>query len=241
MINNKIIGIFHHVYQIGDWRNIYTEQVMSLQRSGLFDAADYIFVSVNGNEEMPFILSKVNVYHHNIKNNPATEYYAMKALYDFSCLHDSNILCLHAKGVTWTIPEHQENTIPCGTGRFPVKLVNINVEKWRRYIEYFLIEKWEKCNSLLETYDVVGTEWVTSSIIKDIEYNIPHYSGGMWWGNSSYIKSLDPNFITNNMILGRFANELWVGTKNPNYFNFYNSNSNLYFNSIEQDQYEGAA
>jgi hypothetical protein len=59
----------------------------------------------------------------------------------------------------------------------------------------------------------------------------------MWWANSSYIRTLEPNFITNNMIIGRFANELWIGTNSPKYYNFFNSERNLYSHSIFEEEY----
>ena len=56
----KELAIFHHVYQFGDWEKIYTDQVIKLQNSGLFDAASYLFLGVNGDKDMPFTLKKTN-------------------------------------------------------------------------------------------------------------------------------------------------------------------------------------
>ena len=43
------IAIFHHVYQFGDWERIYTDQLLALQNTGLFDAANYHYIGVNDN------------------------------------------------------------------------------------------------------------------------------------------------------------------------------------------------
>jgi len=234
----KELAIFHHVYQFGDWEKIYTEQVIALQQSGLFDAAAYKFIGINGNKPLPFNLDKTNKICQNKNGDQSTEYVTIKALYDYCCLKDTCVLFLHTKGVSWSIPEEQNNIINAGTGEIKVKQIYDATQAWRRYLEFFLIKNWRKCVDLLEDYDCVGTEWKNYSIIQDIKYDIPHYSGGMWWANSSYIKTLDANFIMSNYIIGRYATELWIGTKKPKIFNFYDSGRNLYLKPIEQIEYE---
>lgn len=227
---SKKIAIFYHLYQVGEWAEIYTNQIIRLQVSGLYDAADYIFVNVNGNQEMPFHLAKVHNFHHNKSNDQSTEFYAIKALYDYSCIQDSHVLFLHGKGVTWTTMEKKQD---------PSNLILIeNVKHWRNYLEHFNIDRWRDCINLLNDYDCVGTEWVGQSVFSHGTYNIPHYAGGIWWANSDYIKTLNPNFITNNLVIGRFATELWIGTNNPNYYNFWNSGGNLYYDPVEEHEYK---
>lgn len=233
------IAIFHHVYQFGDWEKIYTDQLLTLQNSGLFDAANYHFIGVNGNHKMPYNLKKINKIFYN-NNNIETEYCTIKALYDYCCLKENTkVLFLHSKGVTWSYSEETANNIiKTNAGDFKTKDIYHNAQDWRKYLEHVLINGWKKCVSLLSTHDIVGTEWVENSDIQEIVYNIPHYSGGMWWATSNYIKSLNPNFITNNMIIGRYATELWIGTNNPKYHNFYTSNRNLYLYPIKSHEYE---
>jgi hypothetical protein len=227
---SKKIAIFYHLYQVGEWAEIYTNQIIRLQVSGLYDAADYIFVNVNGNQEMPFHLAKVHNFHHNKSNDQSTEFYAIKALYDYSCIQDSHVLFLHGKGVTWTTMEKKQD---------PSNSVLIeNVKRWRNYLEYFNIDRWRDCINLLNDHDCVGTEWVGQSVFSHGTYNIPHYAGGIWWANSDYIKTLNPNFITNNLVIGRFATELWIGTNNPKHYNFWNSGRSLYYNALNEHEYK---
>lgn len=239
----KELAIFHHVYQFGDWEKIYTDQVIKLQNSGLFDAANYRFLGINGNKDLPFTLDKTNKTVYNKNNDPPTEYHTIKALYDYCSLKENvSVLFIHAKGVNWTATEENKNNIiKTEAGNFTTKHIYDSTQSWRKYLEYFLINNWKRCAELLETYDIVGTEWVNDSTIENIVYNIPHYSGGMWWANSNYIKTLDANFITNNMIIGRYATELWVGTKNPNYYNFHTVDRNLYLFPVTESEYEGLA
>lgn len=239
----KELAIFHHVYQAGDWEKIYTDQVVKLQNSGLFDAANYLFLGVNGDKELPFTLQKTNKTLFNLKNDPPTEYITIKALYDYCSLRkDVNVLFIHTKGVNWTsTEENKHNVIQTRAGGFTTEHIYNSTQTWRKYLEYFVIHKWRKCVELLETHDIVGTEWVQESDIENICYKIPHYAGGMWWANSNYIKTLDPNFITNNMIIGRYATELWIGTKQPNYYNFHTVDRNLYLFPVTESEYEGLA
>ena len=237
----KEIAIFHHVYQYGNWETIYTEQIIRLQQSGLFDAANYIFLGVNGNKPMPFNLKKTSKTVFNTNNNPPTEYITIKALYDYCSLKkDVGVLFIHAKGVTWTTTEQNKNNIiQTRAGGFTAQHIYDSSQTWRRYLEYFLVDKWQKCVDLLSTHDIVGTEWIQTADIENIVYEIPHYAGGMWWANSNYINKLDANFITNNYIIGRYATELWVGTKNPNYYNFNTFDRNLYLFPTNEREYEG--
>ena len=69
----KELAIFHHVYQVGDWEKIYTNQVVNLQNSGLFDAANYRFLGINGDKDLPFTLDKTNKTVFNKNNDPPTE------------------------------------------------------------------------------------------------------------------------------------------------------------------------
>jgi hypothetical protein len=226
----KKIGIFYHLYQFGDWQSIFLDQLNEIVSSGLYDAADYIFVGINGDEELPTQLPKLRIYRN--MGDRSTEYCTLKALYDYSCLQDSHVLFLHAKGVTWT----REDRFSEDPGNPDLR---INTNYWRKYLEYFCVNKWKECIDLLQEHDCVGTELHNRAHLGHgaIQVDIPFYSGGFWWANSDYIKSLNPSFITNNIIIGRFATELWIGTNNPKFYNFWNANRNLYCDSVLPEEY----
>lgn len=234
------IAIFQHIYQYGDWVDIYTDQVKKLQESGLFDAADYMFLGVNGNQSLPFEFKKTNKVFFDSKNQNKSEYITLKALYDFSALNrDTRILYLHTKGVRWSVnPNNKDEKVITGEGHYTVKDIFESTQKWRKYLEYFLVHNWKKCNELLGAYDTVGAQWNINSNVENIVYDIPHYSGNMWWANSNYIRKLDPNFLAN-MLIGMYACELWIGTENPNYYNFHTINRNLYLFPPIESEYEG--
>lgn len=207
---NKI-AIFYHVGQFGQWERLYQEQVHSLCVSGLYNACDFIYVGINGNNELPSILPKMQTV---VNNNHVLESDTLKAMWDFANQNpDYRLLYIHTKGTT------HENQF------------KYNVDAWRLYLEYFVIHCWYDCITKLKHYDCTGAEWIQESGLTDpdtkqtvFEIN-PHYAGNFWWANASYLKTLDPKYIYDTSKgWTRWKCEFWIGTNNPKYFNFYNTN-----------------
>jgi hypothetical protein len=212
----KKIAIFYHVLQTGNWVSIFEEQLVKLQQSGLYDAADYIHIGVNGNEHIPWLMPKVN----RIRRNPNVHLEAdtMVDMWNFCKANpDYRVLYIHAKGVT-----HGDN--PC-------------IIAWRRYLEHFVIGKWKTCVEKLSAYDCVGTEWENDAHIGDTKAFLPCYAGNFWWANAEYINKLDTDYLFQDTGWIRWQAEFWIGTGNPNYFNFYSSNQNKYGYFIDASEY----
>jgi len=224
------IAIFYHVYQAGDWINVFQEQIIRMIDSGLFDAADIIHIGINGNQELPVygLPEKVNIVRN--QQPKLEEASTIKCLFDFCCDNENyNVAYTHTSGVSWSIntqnPKHIE--------------IYKNKSLWRKYSDYFVLDNWQRCIELLKTHDCVGTEWLDDAYLGDIHYpELQHYAGNIWWSKSEYIKTLDPKFILNNEKYGRFASEFFIGSGNPNHFNFYSSRRHLYYNPIYEDEYK---
>ena len=214
IVANKI-AIFYHLCQIGNWLEIYPEQICKLQFSGLYDSADSIHIRINGDLQMPFFLDKANM---ETNSRFDSEIDTLLSLYDFSQKNpDYKILYMHTKGVSYhhTIYGDEKSS------------------HWRKYLEYFCIDRWNECINLLDNYDCVGTEWKS----QETEYDgPPHYAGNFWWANASYINKLDVNFLEN-APHGRHNSEFWIGTGSPKNYNFFNSNRNLYWYNILRSEY----
>jgi hypothetical protein len=75
-----------------------------------------------------------------------------------------------------------------GAGREGIQ-DQVNASFWRRYMEYFVIERWEDCIRVLDVCDACGG---------DINWHPwPHFSGNMWWANAGYLRTLpDPEQLT---------------------------------------------
>jgi len=205
------IAVFYHLGQFGQWQRLFQEQMNSLVISGLYSAADFIYIGVNGEDPLPFNLPKFKVKYN---NNKILEADTIKALYDF-CNENKvhRVFYFHSKGST------QED-----------KSFRLNVEGWRLYLEYFNIHQWRDCVDLLQGYDTVGTEYSFETGLvnqetgsTDWETN-PHYAGNYWWANSSYINKLDPNYLyRTDKGWDRYRSEFWIGTGDPKYYNFYHT------------------
>lgn len=219
--NGDKIAIFYHIAQLGDWRSIFENQIVGLQQSGLYDAADYIHFGVNGSEPLPYNLSKVN---RTVRNK--REHLEADTMYDMwkfcQANPDYKVLYIHAKGVTHSL-QHDEHAR--------------NVNDWRIYLEHFVVKQWKRCIDALEHNDCVGTEWEDIAYLGDKEFPSPHYAGNFWWANASYINKLDPEFLYVDNDWSRWQAELWVGTAEPKYHNFYSSGKNKYTQRIDPSEY----
>ena len=98
---------------------------------------------------------------------------------------------------------------------------NQAVTDWRRYMEYFVLDKWRDCIAKLkEGYDCCGVLWNTDTPIGIW----PHFSGNFWWATTDYINTLNHNYLE---MEWRYYREFWIGS-NPNakVFEFHNSGYN---------------
>jgi hypothetical protein len=96
-----------------------------------------------------------------------------------------NILYFHSKGVVSASPQ-----VAC----------------WREILNYYCIDQWPNCVSLVENGDVVGV-----ADFRTKENNT--VSGNFWWSNSDYIRKLpDP---LSEYIGDRYSFEHWIMKANP--------------------------
>lgn len=229
------IAIFYHLLQIGDWRRIFNEQMFRLKESGLLNSTNYIHIGINGDD-----YTQIDFQPNSIKRNKdkESEYETLKCLHDFCCNNsDYNVLYFNSLGVTWSIKELDGNYIPTELGPILYKHIGENKNSWRKYLEYFNIDNWETCVTLLNQYDCVGTELLEGGTIANKKHNLTHYSGNFWWSKSEYIKKLNPDYMLD-FNYGRFNCELWVTSLNANYFSFYKFNKNLYCFAISEREYK---
>jgi hypothetical protein len=214
------IVIAYHAYLYGSgYMAMITEQFRLFIHSGLFNAADKVYIGIvdcpnkkpeNGIEwvnhfwkfasskEAEQLSSKVEIVVYP-RNKELID--TLKWIRDYSKQNpDDYILFFHTKGITHYTPA---------------------TEDWRRYMEYFTIENWRDCIAKLdEGYDCCGVLWNKDTPIGDF----PHFSGAFYWAKASYINTLNHDYLDS---LWRFHMEFWIGS-NPNakVFEFHNSRLN---------------
>jgi len=211
---NVPIYIFYHIGAIDkDYQTIVNDQVLLLRNTGLYQRADRIFYSIVGNLNVNLPSKFECVYKESkfeIGELPMIEIIRNKAKQEnFKCLY------FHTKGSSSNYQNHKRE----------------NQESWRKYLEYFCIEKWKANLMLLETYDTVGT----SLILSNIRWYKNHYAGNFWWANSSYLKKLsNVNDIDSE---GKFKAEMWLLSNKADSFNWHKRDtqerySNEYYDPI---------
>lgn len=209
----KKIAVFYMIGQFGDkWKEIYDYQINLLIKNNLYEHIQFIDVYVIGKEQLPFTLEKFNnitylgYQEEEIPSNKKLyrgDKIIFKNIWLFSKLYSNyKILFYHALGVS-----------------SPKNL-------WRTYLENINIGYWKECVELLDYYDCVGTELVSLASYKNntIEFPAPHYQGGFWWANTSYLQRLDPFYFHSPIEIQQFLGELWIGTGSPKAYSFYNTN-----------------
>jgi hypothetical protein len=159
------IAIFYHVAQIGLGAFIYQQQIHRLYASGLIQAADYMHIGVNGDQEMFNVPEKAKVvYNTNWKEETET-LISLKEFCDEN--PDYKVLYFHTKGITRE---------------------TLGVNAWRLMMEYFVIDKWKDCIDTLSSYDAVSCSLSSA----DPPHS---FVGNFWWANASYIQTLDYHFL----------------------------------------------
>ena len=207
MLSTKI-GIFYHVYQVNNWQDIFSEQMNLIKDSGLYNAAEFINIGINGDMVYQTDDNKISC---NINSNPQMEEAdTLKRLEDFASINNNyKILYIHTKGVTINTDQ---------------------VNDWRKYLNYYNIEKWQEVLTLLDEHDTVGCNYM-----EDTPYGKhPHYSGNFWWARSEYINTLDEKYLNSNF---RFDREFWIGSGKGKKFEINNSTENQYRDRYERHNY----
>lgn len=219
-MNDKFY-IFYHIYLFLDWYPIVKEQMEKLKSSNLLTNSKLKIGVVheknptNEIEKLKALLTEYYNYEimfikHTTSSAESDTISQMKNFSD-ECKKKEKILYFHTKGVTQQKTEHE---IPC--------------KNWRRMMEYFLIENWQKCVSILdEDYDCCGINYQNhAAYIEGERKLIKIYNGNFFWVNSEYVKKIDKNFKFEH----KYSAENWILSQDHKAYSFFNTppHINLY-------------
>lgn len=223
MNSDKLVA-FYLIGQFTDkWdKDFFIPQMELLKLTGLYDQLVFIDIHVSGGKQpLPFVPDKIRriTYH----STPLQEENEMLAqVWEFASKNPGyKILVFHSDGVT-----HIKG------------IMKERKRAWRSFLEFCTIELWSRCVTLLNFYDCVGPDYIHSAVYGDqAQYRLraPHYPGMFWWANSSYIKSLDVDFLQQDVPWRRYLAELWIGTGSPKEYTIHRSNVNCYETVINPD------
>ncbi len=206
---NRKLFVVYHICMISNWKQIVEEQCKVLVSSGLAQACQNIYVTLVGTPEWEIpkaIADKVQIKY----RSTDTKVYEREAIRvmqkEFVGNTTDYVLYLHSQGVS--------------------KGGSETVADWRRYMEYFLIEKYPKCLAKLEQgYDTCGVNWTTAPR--------NHYSGNFWWVTCQYLQKLIDVAPTPDYL----GPEMWLCTKNPRAWSMQNSGISHYIHPYPRAMY----
>jgi len=182
---NKNVCFLHFCNKDNNF-DILNDQLNYIKSTGLYEKLDYIFIIMLGKYyEIPYDCKIKLVYYSS--NIYEWEFPSIQHIKYFADIIQDNIriLYIHTKGV----------------------LKNFGAHEYRKYLEYFLIEKHALCLDALRNYKCVG---VTQQFYFDDNKYRNHFSGNFWWTNSSYIKTLqnlevnEDRYVTEHWLIGNF-------------------------------------
>ena len=217
------ISVFYNCCDLRGHRNLSVSQMIRLCQSDLMTQAKNVYVMLNG--DLTEFLDLATLLENNpnvriVHTNPDASLMEWPGLthlknYCDAAADDEYVMYFHIKGVT--------------------HLTNTAIHDWRRYLEYWNIDRWQDCVAKLDQgFETVGTNFINEPFLgidRQIR-NWNHYSGNFWWARSSYIKRLKPLPHPNSYILGtpseltgysidktnyRFDHEAWIASGKPNF------------------------
>jgi hypothetical protein len=193
---------FFHICTIGNFYQKIVDEIFEyIEKSDLSAhiTAMHVNIAGNGNIILPsYPWIKINSVRSKIEDY---EFSTLNQLQSFAANNLGNVLYLHTKGVS--TPN------------------NLCIDEWRKYMLYFNITHYKKALTLLNNYDAVGVDLVTSPAL--------HFSGNMWWSKLNHIKKLQ-TFEKLPLILSeRHKAEFWIcSDPTCQYASMNNSNINVY-------------
>lgn len=128
------------------------------------------------------------------------------------CHNYENVGYIHSKSITTLCP-------PPGAPHYPGEGKQVN--RWRKVLEYGVIEKWsDNIKALKNGYDISGICW---------DSKLNHFVGNFWWAKSSYVKTLpkpiaekwNKQNVPDDHGSERCKYEGWIGLENPKVNNIY--------------------
>jgi len=214
------IKVFSHAMDMMRGKEITLEQSKLLENTGLLDAADEVHMMLHFNEENFRWLeqrweNRTNVIYHDFDESYKEWYEATTSQYIQNMVHstDEEFYVCHMthKGVSHPDGGHQN---------------------WRKYMQYWNIEKWRECVAKLdEGYDTCGAAFLN---------NPPHpfYAGNFYWAKTSYLRrckklvpppenNFQPQF--SGQPHHRYDLECWHGSGNPKAYDMHPGEVNRWY------------
>lgn len=201
---SRKIAIVYYASTRGDWARRTRRSFDRMMKSGLYDAADEIYLVVsdihnNAQDEIGVLASeypKCLVERHTTQTN--SEHNGIVRVEEIGNRPDTeyNILYMHSKGVM-----NQYRTVETANEPYPIK-VN-GVETWIDMMEYFLVDLW------VQSVTMMGGQFGVDTV--GVKNYAGWWWGNFWWATSEHIKKLRKPYTTGS----RWDCEGWLHDWHP--------------------------
>lgn len=220
-----MIAIVYHCYLVNNWKEVVKQQLLRVKSSGLYDAVDLFYITVNldnkkegQDSEFNQLIAEYSKVQVEFFTTNTYEYPGIKKVKELGDNYDDlKILYFHAKGVS-------NNYIRLNQPEISEKKVR-NVRAWSECLEYFLIDKWEESVEKLNENDCVGVTNVNG-----------WYWGNFWWVNANYVKRCEEVDYWS-----RWSYEAWLSNYvegDKKFFQWYHFTFNPYITFLDSDFYK---
>jgi hypothetical protein len=195
------MDIFFHVYLKSGYSHILLDKFKKFQSSGLYAKTNKIYLTLFGDNiethsefltELQQVYPKIEyavISNQEFKNEADTLNLMLKKANEYE--KNTPMLYLHTKGLSYTNPD-----------------IKKNIDAWVRYLDLYVINKWEECVKALEENDLSGGFYLGGSF--------KHFQGNFWWANSDYLKTL-PRL--NSLNIDKYnRGEFWISSETENVY-----------------------
>ena len=183
--------IFFHVYLKSGYTRVLMDKFKKFTISGLYAKANKFNLILFGNvdtqaeflNELKEMYPKIEygvISNAVFNNEPDTLNLMIKKANEYE--NNTPMLYLHTKGLSYTDSNLKKN-----------------IDAWVRYLDLYVINKWEECVDSLKENDAAGGFYVEDP---------KHFQGNFWWVNSDYLKNLPK--ITNENVSEYNRGEFWI-------------------------------
>lgn len=183
--------IFFHVYLKSGYTRVLMDKFKKFTISGLYAKANKFNLILFGNvdtqaeflNELKEMYPKIEygvISNAVFNNEPDTLNLMIKKANEYE--NNTPMLYLHTKGLSYTDSNLKKN-----------------IDAWVRYLDLYVINKWEECVDSLKENDAAGGFYVEDP---------KHFQGNFWWANSDYIKNLPK--ITPENVSEYNRGEFWI-------------------------------
>ncbi|MDB5285240.1 MAG: hypothetical protein JWR05_189 [Mucilaginibacter sp.] len=195
------VKVFYHLACMGNWQEVFKEQLLQLSANGFRDINMTILGSEDDLRVVNSIMKVLDVKNNIIFHAPELTYFekpALLAIEKYALEHEGFVLYLHSKGVS---NSYDHTKI-----------------KWRRLMMHELVENWKFCMQQLPHYDAIGVNWREM-------YPTSHFCGNFWYASTKYLRKLldfsyyydNPRYhIWDSVNSKRLGCEFWISSSQEN-------------------------